>query len=318
MNVGVVRILITGAAGFIGSHLTDRLVADGHAVTALDCFDDYYDPRLKRQNVARWGNAVPLVEADIRDAAALRPVFQAGKFDVVLHLAARAGVRASLANPQLFAEVNVVGTQVLLELAREFGVRQFILASSSSVYGESPDVPFREDNRALLPVSPYAATKLAAEALAHVYHHLFQLDVVCLRFFTVYGPRQRPDLAIHKFTAAILAGRPIELYGDGGTQRDYTYVDDIVAGVRACVGRSFGYEIVNLGESRTVALRELVTLIEQAAGRPAQIRRLPPQPGDVPRTYADISKARRLIGYDPQVPIEEGIVRFVEWFKRTH
>jgi UDP-glucuronate 4-epimerase len=310
-----VRILITGGAGFIGSNLTERLVADGHGVFVVDNFDEYYDPQLKRQNVSRWGSQVQVIEADIRDTPALRPVFTAGRFEAVIHLAARAGVRASLANPQLFAEVNVVGTQVLLELAREFDVPKFLLASSSSVYGESPNVPFREDDLGLLPVSPYAATKLSAEALCHVYHHLYQLDTACLRFFTVYGPRQRPDLAIRKFTTAIFAGKPIELYGDGNTQRDYTYIDDIMAGICGCLDRKLGYEIINLGESRTVALRELVSLIEQAAGRKADIRWLPPQPGDVPRTFADISKARSLIGYDPQVPIGKGIERFGSWFK---
>jgi UDP-glucuronate 4-epimerase len=311
-----VRILITGGAGFIGSNLTEHLVAGGHAVSVVDSFDDYYSPDLKRRNISSWGARVRVVEADIRDAAALRPVFQDGRFEAVIHLAARAGVRASLAQPKLFADVNVVGTQVLLDLARDFAVPKFLFASSSSVYGESPNAPFREDDRLLLPVSPYAATKLSGEALCHVYHHLYQLDVACLRFFTVYGPRQRPDLAIRKFTTAILAGQAIELYGDGSTQRDYTYIDDILGGIRGCLDRKLGYEIINLGESRTVQLRELVSLIEQAAGRKAQIRWLPPQPGDVPRTYADISKARRLIGYNPQVPIEAGIARFVEWLRQ--
>jgi len=258
---------------------------------------------------------VQVIEADIRDAASLRPVFESGQFDAIVHLAARAGVRASLADPRLFAEVNVVGTQILLDLAREFEVPKFLLASSSSVYGESPNVPFSEADLELRPVSPYAATKLSAEALCHVYHHLYHLDVACLRFFTVYGPRQRPDLAIRKFTAAILSGKPIDLYGDGNTQRDYTYIDDILSGICGCLDRKLGYEIINLGESCTVALHELVSLIEEAAGRKAEIRWLPPQPGDVSRTFADISKARRLIGYDPQVPIKTGIARFVSWYK---
>jgi len=310
-----VRILITGGAGFIGSNLAERLVDAGHTVFVVDNFDDYYDPRLKRQNASSWGGQVQVIEADIRDAASLRPVFESGQFDAIVHLAARAGVRASLADPRLFAEVNVVGTQILLDLAREFEVPKFLLASSSSVYGESPNVPFSEADLELRPVSPYAATKLSAEALCHVYHHLYHLDVACLRFFTVYGPRQRPDLAIRKFTAAILSGKPIDLYGDGNTQRDYTYIDDILSGICGCLDRKLGYEIINLGESCTVALHELVSLIEEAAGRKAEIRWLPPQPGDVSRTFADISKARRLIGYDPQVPIKTGIARFVSWYK---
>jgi len=282
----------------------------------VDNFDDFYDPQLKRRNVARWQGGVNLIEADIRDAAAMRDVLRLGRFEAVVHLAARAGVRPSLLQPQLFTEVNVVGTQILLELAREFGVPKFILASSSSVYGESPNPPFQEDDRLLLPISPYAATKLSAEAFAHVYHRLYGLNVVCLRFFTVYGPRQRPDLAIRKFTTSILAGRPIDLYGDGSTQRDYTYVDDIISGVIASIERKLGYEIINLGESRTVSLRELVSLIEKSAGRAAEIRWLPAQPGDVPLTYADISKARRVLGYNPCVPIEAGIERFVQWYKQ--
>jgi len=311
-----VRILVTGGAGFIGSNLIDRLLLIGAGITAVDNFDDFYDPQLKRQSVARWQGAVNVVEADIRDAAAMRSVFSSGRFEAVVHLAARAGVRPSLQQPQLFGEVNVIGTQILLELAREFAVPKFVLASSSSVYGESPNPPFREDDRLALPISPYAATKLSAEAFGHVYHRLYGMDVVCPRFFTVYGPRQRPDLAIRKFTAAILAGRPIDLFGDGSTQRDYTHVDDIVSGVMACIERKLGYEIINLGESRTVSLRELVSLIEKSAGRPAEIRWLPAQPGDVPLTYADISKARRMLDYNPCVPIEAGIERFVQWFQQ--
>lgn len=310
------NVLITGGAGFIGSNLTDRLLQNAGNVTVVDSFDDYYNPGLKRQNVAAWGGRVAVIEKDIRDEPAMREVFQQGRFDVVVHLAARAGVRPSLAQPRLYTDVNVAGTQNLLELAREFSVGKFILASSSSVYGENPNPPFREDDHVALPVSPYAATKLAAEALGHVYHHLYGMEVICPRFFTVYGPRQRPDLAIRKFTAAILAGRPIELYGDGSTQRDYTYVDDIVSGVIACMERKLGFEVINLGESRTVSLRELVVLIENAVGRKAEIRWQAAQPGDVPLTFADISKARRLLGYDPQVPIEEGIRRFVHWFRQ--
>ena len=310
------NVLVTGGAGFIGSHVVEALLAQGHTVTVVDDFNDFYDPALKRRNVAGFGEHTRVVEADIRHPASLRPLFEQGRFDAVLHFAARSGVRQSVAHPRLYAEVNVLGTQSVLELAREFGVKKFIFASSSSVYGLSHKVPFQEDAPVFQPISPYAATKLAAEALCHVYHHLYGLDTVCLRLFAAYGSRQRPDLAIHKFTSAILRGKPVEVYGDGTARRDYTHVEDIVRGVLACFHREFGYEVINLGESRTVELRELVQLIERAVGRKAQIRQLPGQAGDVPITYADISKARRLLGYNPQVNIESGIERFVDWFRK--
>jgi UDP-glucuronate 4-epimerase len=312
----LMAILVTGGAGFIGSHVVDALLARGDKVTVVDDFNDFYDPALKRRNVATFANRVTIVEADIRDTAALRAVFSTGRFDAIAHIAARAGIRPSVAQPRLYTEVNVLGTQNLLELAREFSVKKFVFASSSSVYGVGQPVRFREDAALLHPISPYAATKLAAEALSHVYHHLHGLDVTCLRLFTAYGPRQRPDLAIHKFTSAILRGKPVEMYGDGKTARDYTYSDDVVQGFLAALDRCAGFEIVNLGESRTVELRELVQLIEKAVGKKAQLRQLPAQPGDVPITYADISKAKRLLGYDPQVDIEEGIRRFVDWFRK--
>jgi UDP-glucuronate 4-epimerase len=305
------NVLVTGGAGFIGSHVVERLLARGDTVTVVDDFNEFYDPALKRDNVRGFADRVKLVEADI--CGDLRPVFDAQRFDAIVHLAARAGVRPSLAQPELYTRVNIVGTQNLLELAREFRTRKFVFGSSSSVYGINQKVPFSEDDPIFKPISPYAATKLAGEALAHVYHHLYGLDVVCLRFFTVYGPRQRPDLAIRKFTQAIIAGNPVDLYGDGTSRRDYTYIDDIVQGVLACLDRGFGCEIVNLGESRTVDLRELLRLIEKATGKKAKVRQLPMQPGDVPITYADITKAKRLLGYQPRVPIEEGIERFVEW-----
>lgn len=298
------KILVTGGAGFIGSHVVEALLKRGETVTVLDDFNDFYDPALKRRNVTGFPN---IIEADIR--APLPPQ----QFDAIIHLAARAGVRPSLAQPRLYTDVNVAGTQNLLEFARESGIRKFVFASSSSVYGVNEKVPFNEADPIFNPISPYAATKLAGEALCHVYHHLYDLDLVCLRFFTVYGPRQRPDLAIRKFTEAILAGKPIEVFGDGSARRDYTHIDDIVQGVLAALDRNLGYEIINLGESRTVELRELITLIEKATGQTAKLNRLPLQPGDVPVTYADISKARRLLSYDPQVPIETGIARFVEW-----
>ncbi|HVM61819.1 MAG TPA: GDP-mannose 4,6-dehydratase [Verrucomicrobiae bacterium] len=309
------NVLVTGGAGFIGSHVVERLLDRGDRVTVIDDFNDFYDPSVKRRNVAAFAGRVRMVEADICDQAKVRDLFLREQVETIVHLAARAGVRPSLANPQLYLQVNVVGTQNLLELAREFGVTKFVFASSSSVYGTSQPVPFREDMGPLQPISPYAATKLADEALCHVYHHLCGLDVACLRLFTAYGPRQRPDLAIHKFTSAIWRGQPVEMYGDGTTARDYTYVDDVVQGFVACLDREVGFEVINLGESRTVELRELVRLIETAVGKKAHLRRLAEQPGDVPITYADISKAKRLLGYNPRVDIEEGIRRFVEWFR---
>jgi UDP-glucuronate 4-epimerase len=310
------NVLVTGGAGFIGSHVAERLLARGDNVTVVDDFNDFYDPSLKRRQVAAWGGRARIVEVDITDAVALRPVFAVGRLDSVVHLAARAGVRPSLQQPALYTRVNVLGTQNLLELAREFAVTKFVFASSSSVYGINEKVPFAEDDSVSKPISPYAATKLAGEALCHVYHHLYGLEVVALRFFTVYGPRQRPDLAIRKFAHAITRGEPIDLFGDGSTRRDYTYIDDILQGVLAALDRRLGYEVINLGESRTVALRELVELLERNLGRKAVVRWLPVQPGDVPVTYADIGKARRLLNYNPQVPIEEGIARFVAWFKQ--
>ena len=310
------NVLVTGGAGFIGSHTVEALLRRGHRVTVVDDFNDSYDPSVKRHNATTFRGQAELVEADIRDAARLKDVFAQGRFEIVIHLAARAGVRPSLAQPQLYTEVNVFGTQHLLELSRACGVRKFIFASSSSVYGVNQKLPFSENDPIFKPISPYAATKLAGEGLCHVYHHLYGLDMVCLRFFTVYGPRQRPDLAICKFTRAITDGKPIELFGDGSAQRDYTYIDDILQGIMACVERTLGFELINLGESQTTPLRDLVALIERAVGRKAVIQTLPLQPGDVPVTFADISKARRLLGYNPQVKIEDGIPRFVEWFKR--
>ncbi len=309
------HLLVTGGAGFIGSHVVDRLIALGHTVTVVDDFDDFYDPSTKRRNVDGFHGKATVNEVDIRDAARLREVFERGRFEAVIHLAARAGVRPSLIRPQLYTEVNILGTQHLLELAREFGVKKFVFTSSSSVYGINQKVPFGEEDPIQKPISPYAATKMAGEALCHVYHHLYGIPIVCLRLFTVYGPRQRPDLAIHKFTRAISRDEPLELYGDGSTRRDYTYVDDILQGVLAALERPLGFEVINLGESQTVPLLDLVRLIEKALGKSAQLRWVPEQPGDVPVTYADISKARRLLDYCPQVKIEEGIPRFVEWFK---
>jgi UDP-glucuronate 4-epimerase len=313
------NVLVTGGAGFIGSHLVERLLGEGGwRVSVVDDFNDFYDPAVKRRNVAPHlrREDFRLHEADIRDRAALGKIFRVAAFDCIVHLAARAGVRPSLQEPVLYAETNINGTLNLLELAREHRVRQFVFGSSSSVYGENEKVPFSEDDPVSEPISPYAATKAAGELLCHTYSHLFGLRVVCLRFFTVYGARQRPDLAIHKFARLISAGEPIPVYGDGTTQRDYTYVDDIIAGVRAAMDyEASAFEVINLGESRTVSLSELICLLEGELGRDARIDRQPLQPGDVPQTFADTRKARALLGYDPRTPIEEGVRRFVEWFR---
>ena len=313
------QILITGGAGFIGSHLVDSLLAEGGwNVTVVDDFNDFYSPEIKGQNVAEHhkDENYHLIEADIRDLGAMERVFSAGGFDLIVHLAARAGVRPSLAEPRLYAETNINGTLNLLELCREHGIKQFIFGSSSSVYGINSKVPFAEDDRIHQPISPYAATKAAGELLCHTYSHLYGIRIVALRFFTVYGARQRPDLAIHKFSRLITEGKPIQVFGDGTTRRDYTYVDDIIQGVRAAMDYDASqYEIFNLGESQTVELSELIDLLERSLDMKAVIDRQPMQPGDVPVTYADISKSRNLLGYNPQTKIAEGIPKFVEWFR---
>jgi UDP-glucuronate 4-epimerase len=313
------NFLVTGGAGFIGSHVCERLLQAGEAVWALDDLNSFYSPALKRQNLAEIESLrgrFTFVEADITDRARLDEVLAGVRFDQVIHLAARAGVRPSLEEPALYQRVNVEGTVNVLEAARTHGVRKVVLASSSSVYGVNSKVPFSESDPIFSAISPYAASKLACEALGHVYHHVYGLDVVALRFFTVYGPRQRPDLAIHKFARLIAAGRPIPVFGDGSAARDYTYITDTVKGVMACTRQEFGFEIFNLGESETVTLHQLVALLEDALGRKALLDRQPPQPGDVPITYADISKARARLGYDPRVRIEQGIRLFAEWFRR--
>lgn len=312
------NILITGGAGFIASHLIDRLLAEGTwNITVVDDLNDFYSPAIKRANVARHlGSAgYEFVEADIRNSCALEPVFDAGEFSHIVHLAARAGVRPSLCQPRLYFETNVTGTLNLLELAKEHGVKQFVFGSSSSVYGVNGKMPFSEEDRVCRPISPYAATKAAGELLCHTYSHLHDIRTVCLRFFTVYGARQRPDLAIHKFTKLIAEGKPIQMFGDGTTRRDYTYIDDIIQGVRASMDYTGSmHEIFNLGESQTVELQELISLLERSLDMHAIIDRQPMQPGDVPITYADISKARELLGYDPKTKIADGIPKFVEWF----
>ncbi|MBI1321402.1 MAG: NAD-dependent epimerase/dehydratase family protein [Candidatus Hydrogenedens sp.] len=310
-------ILITGAAGFIGSHLSERLLARADRVAGLDCFNDYYDPAIKRANLTASHShpEFSLHETDICHREALFEVFRTVRPDVVVHLAARAGVRPSLLDPQLYHEVNVKGSQNLLDACREYPVQNLVFASSSSVYGGSDRVPFREDDPVHGPVSMYAATKRMNELQAHVHSHLYGLNVSMMRFFTVYGPRQRPDMAINKFTRMIAAGQPIPMFGDGTTRRDYTYIDDIVDGLVRTIDRPRPYEVYNLGESDTTELRELIQLLGELLGVEPVIDHQPLQPGDVPLTYADISKARELLGYDPQVPIREGLRRYVEWFK---
>jgi UDP-glucuronate 4-epimerase len=313
------NILVTGGVGFIGSHLVTRLLNENMwNVSVVDDFNDFYSPAIKRANaeVFLQNPRFTLYEADIRDAEYLRVIFQENKFDAIVHLAARAGVRPSLAQPKLYTETNINGTLNLLELAREFELKQFVFGSSSSVYGINNKIPFAEDDRIHQPISPYAATKAAGELLCHSYAHLYGIRAVCLRFFTVYGARQRPDLAIHKFSKLIWEDKPIQVFGDGTTRRDYTYVDDIIQGVRAAIDYdASGYEIFNLGESQTVELRYLIELIEKNLGKKAIIDRQPLQPGDVPQTFADISKSREILGYNPQTKIEEGIKKFVEWFR---
>ncbi len=312
------KVLITGGAGFIGSHTTEALLGRGDEVVCLDNFNDYYDPARKRKNVAPFLErpGYQLYEGDIRDADRLETVFATERPDKVIHIAAMAGVRPSIQRPLLYEEVNVRGTLNVLEAARRHEVRNFLFSSSSSVYGGQDKVPFSEDDPIARPISPYAATKAAGELLCHTYHHLHGIPITCLRFFTVYGPRGRPDMAPYLFTKWVFEGAPLKRFGDGRTSRDYTYIDDIVAGVVAALDADLGYEIINLGESQTVLLCDFIALVERLVGKPANVVPMPMQPGDVPRTYADISKARRLLGYNPQTPFEEGMARFVDWYRR--
>lgn len=312
------NFLVTGGAGFIGSHVCERLLHSGHAVWVLDDLNGFYDPQIKQRNIREMqalAKPFEFVQGDLTDAATVNELIGGVKFDQIIHLAARAGVRPSLEEPALYQRVNVEGTVNILEAARKSGCKKVTIASSSSVYGVNAKTPFSESDPIFSAISPYAASKLACEALGHVYHHIYGLDIIMLRFFTVYGPRQRPDLAIHKFAKLISAGKPIPVFGDGSTARDYTYIDDIVDGIAACTRHEFGYEIFNLGESQTVKLSRLIELLETHLGRKAVIDRKPPQPGDVPITYADVSKARAKLGYQPKVKIEAGIPKFVEWFR---
>ncbi len=316
LNDNEMRILVTGGAGFIGSHTLKALQQNGHTTALFDDFNDFYDPAIKRANAAESG--AEIFEGDLRIAAEVEQCFSAFKPDAVIHLAARAGVRPSLSDPRLYLDTNVTGTLNILESMKAHQVEKLVFGSSSSVYGCNKKVPFSEEDPIRNTISPYAATKVTGENLCNVYSHLYDMRIVALRFFTVYGPAQRPDLAIHKFTRKIWNGESIPRFGDGKTRRDYTYVDDIVQGItKALDYQAAGYDVFNLGESRTVELGELISLIEKSIDKAAVIEALPEQPGDVPITYADISKAKNLLGYHPTTQIEDGIAKFAEWFKQT-
>ena len=313
------HFLVTGGAGFIGSHLTEALLKQGHQVTVFDDFNDYYDPAIKRANVAHIANDIQIIEADIRDAVTVERTFAGNKFDTVVHLAARAGVRPSIVDPKLYFTTNIDGTFNLLDACRYHNVSHFVLASSSSVYGVNKKVPFAEKDLIERTISPYAATKLSCEQICSNYANLFDIRCACLRFFTVYGPRQRPDLAIAKFTKKILQGEAIDRYGDGSTARDYTFVEDIISGVLSTIDYSAkDFDIFNLGGSATTTQAELIAMLEKTIGKEAIINQMPDQPGDVPRTFADVSKAEKTLGYHPNTPIAEGLKKYVEWFRAKH
>jgi len=312
-------ILVTGGAGFIGSHLCGRLLREGHRVVCLDNFDDFYEPEIKRRNIQEaMGKAqFELIEGDIRDTQLIHRIFRDRTFDVVIHLAARAGVRPSIEYPKLYEEVNIQGTINLLDACRELGVKSYVFASSSSVYGGNRKVPFSEEDRVETPISPYGTTKRAGELFCYTYHRLYGINIACLRYFTVYGPRQRPEMAIHKFTRLIEGDKRLPMYGDGQSMRDYTYIDDIIDGTIGAIYGNKEYEIYNLGESHTTSLSDLIRMLEQALGKKAIIEGLPEQRGDMPVTYANIEKARRKLGYAPRVSMEEGIARFVDWYRKN-
>lgn len=314
------RILVTGGAGFIGSHLSERLLAEKHHVVCLDNFDPFYPREIKEANLeaCRASESFELVEGDIRDSRLLSELFGRSGFDLVIHLAAKAGVRPSIDHPLEYHEVNVVGTLNVLEAARAVGVSRMVFASSSSVYGNNPNVPYSEKDNVDHPISPYASTKKSGELLCYTYHHLHKMDIFCFRFFTVYGPRQRPEMAIHKFTRLLHEGKPLQLFGDGSSSRDYTYIEDIVNGIVKSLDRLNGYEVLNLGESRTTTLLELVNLIGACSGKKVAVEFLPRQPGDVDQTYADISRAKDLLAYAPNTAIEDGIGKFVAWYRKIY
>ena len=314
------KILVTGGAGFIGSHLVDGLLKEGREVTVLDDFNDYYEPGIKRANVREHlkHKNYELVEGDIRDRTLLTDLFQKRGIGRVVHLAARAGIRASLSEPLIYEDVNVRGLINLLEVSFRAGIEQFIFGSSSSVYGCGMVVPFREEQTLSEPISPYAATKRAGELFLHVYHHLYKVPVTILRFFTVYGPRQRPEMAIHKFARLIYKEEQIPVFGDGSSKRDYTYISDIIGGVMVALKKVFAFETFNLGSSVAIELRRLIYLLEKETGKKAKAKYLPPQPGDAEVTCADVGKAQKLLGYKPAIEIEEGIARFIRWYREEN
>lgn len=313
------NVLITGGAGFIGSHVADKLLERGDKVICVDSFNDYYDPEIKKRNIkqARQNKNFTLYGEDILNLKQMDDIFAKTKPEAVIHLAARVGVRPSIKEPLLYNDVNVKGTLHMLELARKHEIKKFVFASSSSVYGANKKVPFSEDDKTDRPISPYGATKKAGELLCYSYNSLYRMGITCLRFFTVYGERGRPDMAPYKFTKLISEGKEIELYGDGRTKRDYTYIADIVQGVVAALDRELGYEIINLGNSVTVELQHLIGLIEKEVGRKARTKEMPMQPGDLPVTYADITKAKRLLGFSPKTKIEAGIKKLVAWYMQN-
>ena len=314
------KVLVTGAAGFIGSHLCERLLSEGTVVVGLDNFDGFYSRRIKEANIAMSlsNKNFKLVEGDIRDAACVEKILSDKKPEMIIHLAAKAGVRPSIEDPIGYEDVNVHGTVVMLEAAKKFGIKKFIFASSSSVYGNNKKVPFSESDNVDFPISPYGATKKAGELICHTYSHLYGMNITCLRFFTVYGPRQRPDLAVHKFSRLIEQGRPIPVFGDGSMMRDFTFIDDIINGVISAINNCDGYEIYNLGESRPVRLDEMIKAMEKVLGKKAVINKLPEQPGDVKQTYADVTKAKRKLGYNPRTDFAAGLEKFVKWFREQH
>lgn len=319
MATGKASILVTGGAGFIGSHVVEALVAREQRVVCLDNFDSFYDPHIKRANLAAVSSRpnLHLIEGDIRDRSVVEGLCDRYAVDRIFHAAARAGVRPSVQDPLLYEDVNVRGTLSMLEVARSRSIKTFVFASSSSVYGGLETVPFTEAAPLSRPISPYAATKLAGELLCYTYHHLYGLPVTCLRFFTVYGPRQRPEMAIHQFVRLIQEGKPLPVFGDGSARRDFTYIDDVVQGVLASLETPFAFEIFNLGESETIALMDLIQLIEETVGKKAELQTLPAQQGDMLVTYADITKARHMLKYRPTTPVKAGLKKFVEWFRTS-